>query len=85
MRLVDPAVLAAPRAGLMEVLVDYWWPMDARGHVALYVPTGSRGHQYPQANQSRAIAESLGPTVLGDAYAGVVCLPVAFLPHRCDR
>lgn len=76
---IDPAQLAEPRAGVVDVIRDNWWAVDARGRVCLY--RWGRGHRQisPQCNSSRAIAEKLRPAEA----VGTIKIPFAFLPHEC--
>lgn len=66
------------------VMVDYWWPVNDIGQVAMY-QFGRRGQHplFPQANLDRSIAESVGKQTIPN-YAGVIQIHTAFIEHRCD-
>jgi hypothetical protein len=72
------AQVTEPPEGLVQVYRNAWWSVDIEGNVALY-RSGPGGALHPQCNQSRTVAERLGPRTLGEKYAGVVQLPVAFV------
>jgi hypothetical protein len=60
---------------------NHWWAVDRLGRVALY-HINARHSLHPQCNPNRAVIEVVGPKTLGEDYAGVVQLPLAFVPKR---
>ena len=70
------------RGGLHEVLIDYWWPVDKDGRVALYNPTNGHGRRrfrsgYPQCNPNKDFSWKVAQTCAPDIFVGVVQIPLA--------
>jgi hypothetical protein len=70
--------------GTYDVIVNAWWMVNEAGQVAFYLGRGREASKWrwraPQCNQSRFLVERL----LRPGATGVVLIPVAFVPHRCE-